>query len=271
VIGTIAYMSPEQARGLSVDTRTDIFSLGVMLYEMIAGRAPFAGTTPSDCIAEILKTEPPPLTQYSSEIPTELASIVSRALSKETDERYQTARELLDDLRTLKHDLELAADLGNSQRPGLSAKSGQSQTELWEINPTAERNGNRTQASGQVVRSVIERHKRIALLAAALLVTVALFASLYFFRSARSNEHKTTSIVVLPFTNASNDPNMEYLSDGISESLIDNLSQLPQLKVIARSSAFKYKGKDIDPQAVAKALGVEVVLTGRVEQRGDNL
>lgn len=270
VLGTVAYMSPEQVRGLPVDSRTDIFSLGVVLYEMTIGHSPFRSSTPSDVIAAVLKIDPPLTTDYPSEYPTELASIIRKALSKDRDERYQTAKELFDDLKSLRHTLELTGNLEISLQPIPNVKPVALQTTHVEINATDETLYANTQISGQYALSVIKRHKKAALVVSALFLII-LIASAYFFYFVQSNVHKTTSIAVLPFKNVSGDTKLEYLSDGISESLIYNLSQLPQLKVIARSSVFKYKGKDADLQSVAKALGVEVVLTGKVEQRGDSL
>lgn len=270
VLGTVAYMSPEQVRGLPVDTRTDIFSLGVVLYEMTIGRSPFKSTTPSDVIAAILKIEPPLVTDYPSDYPTELANIIRKALSKERDDRYQTAKELFDDLKSLRRDLEFAGNVEIKRYAISDIKPSAIQTTQLEINATDETKFAHTQFSGQYALSIFKRHKKTALVVSALLLII-IIVSAYFFYFVQINEHKATSIAVLPFKNVNGDTNLEYLSDGITESLIYNLSQLPQLKVIARSSAFKYKGKDADLQSVAKSLGVEVVLTGKVEQRGDSL
>jgi len=283
VMGTASYMSPEQARGLEVDARSDIWSLGVVLYEMVAGRLPFEGPTSSDVIATILHREPPSLLLYRSDMPVELERIVEKALTKEREERYQVAKDLGLDLKRLKQRLEMEAELERSITPEEGARRVGGQTVTGSRAPaisgttkaaaaakTAEGSAARTISSAEYIVSEIKQHKRGALLVlATLVVAVAVvFAYLSYF-STRSQV--ISSIAVLPFANASGDANMEYLSDGISESLINALSQMPQLKVIARSSAFKYKGKEVDPQEVAKALGVQAILTGRVAQRGDNL
>ena len=283
VMGTASYMSPDQARGLEVDARTDIWSLGVMLYEMVAGRLPFEGATTTDVLTMILHREPPSLLLYRKDVPAELERIVEKALTKEKEERYQLAKDLGLDLKRLKQRLEMEAELERSITPEEEARQASGRlsvgsrepaisgtTQAAAAAPTAEASAAHTVSSAEYVVGEIKRHKRGALLVLAtlLIAVAATFAYNYFARGGRT---AIGSIAVLPFTNTSGDANMEYLSDGISESLINALSQLPQLKVIARSSAFKYKGKEVDPQEVAKALGVQAVVTGRVVQRGDNL
>lgn len=281
VMGTASYMSPEQARGLEVDARSDIWSLGVVLYEMVAGKLPFEGPTTTDVLSMILHREPPSLLLYQSSLPAELERIVEKALAKERDVRYQTAKDFGVDLKRLKQRLEVEAELERSITPeeearrasglGLGTRqinsTGTTQTSA--ATPTAEASAAHTISSAEYVVGEIKRHK-LATLAVAALVLVGLAVGAYYsFFSQRSQA--ISSVAVLPFTNESGDPNMEYLSDGLSESLINSLSQLPSLKVISRSSAFKYKGKEIDPQQVARDLGVQAIVTGRVIQRGDQL
>ena len=271
VMGTASYMSPEQARGLEVDARTDIWSLGALLYEMVAGRLPFEGATTTDVLAAILHREPASLLLFNSNVPAELERIVEKALTKEREERYQLVRELSLDLKRLKQRLEMDAELERSVTPDAQLHRSVSPTA---INPvaasTAEAHVAHTLSSAEYVVGEIKRHKLVALLFVGVIVVgIAGLVSYYKFSGSRSAG--LTSIAVLPFTNAGGDANADYLSDGISESLIDKLSQLPGMKVIARSSSFKYKGKDVDPQEAANALGVEVILTGRVVQRGDQL
>jgi serine/threonine protein kinase len=171
VMGTVAYMSPEQVRGLPVDTRTDIFSLGVVLYEMTIGRSPFKGATPSDVIAAVLKTEPQPFADFSIPIPNKFSNIVSKALCKNRDERYQSAKELLDDIKSIKHDWEFVTDLENP-------------TQLM-IYPTDENIIAQTQTSGRFAANAIKHHKKAALILLGLLL-FTLLASAYFFYFARS-------------------------------------------------------------------------------------
>ena len=268
IIGTARYMSPEQARGLEVDARTDIFSLGTVLYEMITGITPFEGGTNSDVIASILREDPPQLGRYAPEAPVELQRIVSRALAKDRDQRYQTARDFFADLKNLKQEIEFEEKLG---------RSGQLRAETMALPATSIADGASVTAKGSPAvhtsRSSelsLPRNIPTALIiaiAAAGLVLLVILARSYFRRPTES----INSVAVLPFSNSGGDANTEYLSDGITESLINSLSQIPNLKVIARSSVFRYKGKQIDPQTVGRELQVRAVLTGRVVQIGDTL
>ena len=267
VVGTARYMSPEQARGLEIDTRTDIFSLGIVLYEMVVGRSPFEGMTNHEVVAAILKEEPLPLSNYIEGAPARLQEIVTRALRKDRNERYQTIKEMLHDLKTLKQDLDFETTLArnrNSGRNSSATMTGADQFADTDRIPMA-----RPTLSTQLSASDHKRRKRTLLVSLGALVLVALsvFAFWYFNRPTQSID----SVAVLPFVNVGGDSNTEYLSDGLTESLINSLSQLPNLKVIARSSVFRYKGKEIDPQAVGRELGVRAVLTGRVVQMGDQL
>jgi serine/threonine protein kinase len=181
VMGTVAYMSPEQVRGLPVDTRTDIFSLGVVLYEMTTEHSPFKRSTPSDVIAAILKTEPPLVTDYSSNHPIKLANIIRKALNKECNERYQTAKELLDDLKSLKRDMEFATDSENSQQLVSDEKHRLIQTTQIEVNETDETKLASTQTSRMYAINTIKRHKKTALIVSALLLIFLLVFTYFFF------------------------------------------------------------------------------------------
>ena len=239
VMGTVIYMSPEQARGVDIDARTDIWSLGVVLYEMVAGCLPFAGSTSSEVLASILgDRETQPLARYSREVPAELERIVSKTLRKNRDERYQTIQDLLLDLKSLKQELEFAAKLERSTLPDVSGGAIA------------------TASSGQTISEDSESHPS---------QTAELST-----RRPRSRK-AINSLAVLPLLNASADPEMEYLTDGITESLINNLSQLPKLRVMARATVFRYKGREVDPQEVGRELSVRAVLTGRVLQRENRL
>ena len=266
VLGTAIYMSPEQARGLQVDARTDIFSLGVVLYEMVAGRLPFEGSTSSEVLASILsEKEPQPLARYSREAPVELERITSKALRKEREQRYQTTKDLLLDLQGLKQELDFAAKLERSIPP----QTRDSQTTVSEASATASGQASPTASVTDSLTSGIKHHQRSFVIALAGLIIVVSSLT-YLFYSARPAT-PIDSIAVLPLINASNDPNSEYLSDGITESIISNLSQLPQLKVMARSTVFHFKGKEIDPRDVGRQLGVRAVMTGRLLRQGDHL
>jgi serine/threonine-protein kinase len=266
VLGTAIYMSPEQARGQQVDARTDIFSLGVVLYEMVAGRLPFEGSTSSEVLASMFsEKEPQPLARYSREAPAELERIVSKALRKEREQRYQTTKDLLLDLQSLKQQLDFEAKLERSTPP----ETRDGRTTVSEAAATASEQASPTASITESLTSRIKHHRRnfVIALAALIIVGSSLTYLFYFARLPGAID----SIAVLPLINASNDPNSEYLSDGITDSIISNLSQLPQLKVMARSTVFHFKGKEIDPRDVGRQLGVRAVMTGRLLQQGDHL
>ena len=274
VMGTVNYMSPEQARGLEVDPRSDIWSLGVVLYEMVAGKLPFEGPTTTDVLATILHREPSSLLLHQPSLPAELERIVEKTLVKEREARYQNAKDLSLDLKRLKQRLELAAELERNLTPQEEAPRT---TSITSAGTTKEPAATQTEgatavhalSSAEYVVGEIKRHK-LATFAVATLVLIAI-ATVAYFAVFRNRSQAISSVAVLPFANQSNDPNIDYLSDGLSESVINNLSQLPGLKVISRSSTFKYKGKEIDPEQVARDLGVQTIVTGRVIQRGDQL
>jgi serine/threonine-protein kinase len=271
VIGTARYMSPEQARGLDVDGRTDIFSLGIVLYEMIAGRSPFDGGTNHEVVAAILKEEARPLVAANRHLPARLQEVVARTLAKEREQRYQNAGDLLEDLRGIKQDLEWET---KQTRSGGSSASGNLKAVTAgrekAFTATARQPDPRpTASSAEYLVGAVKRRKKSILLVLAVLAVIGAASFVYFY--LMHTRQAIDSIAVLPFVNASNDANTEYLTDGITESLINNLSQLPNLKVIARSSVFRYKGRAVDPQAVGRELGVRAVLTGKIVQVGDTL
>ena len=235
ILGTTSYMSPEQACGAQIDKRTDIWSLGVVLYEMVTGHAPFAGDTPRDVMSSILEREPPPLARYTAHTPAELQQIISKMLRKDRDERYHGAHELLDALKDFRRKLE--------------TESERAAAPLW----------------------LRWTRSPAALVLVLTIAALALALPFYWHRNVTTATSLDKSIAVLPFENASKDPNAEYLSEGISEALINSLTELQRLRVIARSTAFQYKGKDVDPRRVGRELQVASVLTGRVRQSQDAL
>ncbi|HZN10257.1 MAG TPA: protein kinase, partial [Blastocatellia bacterium] len=240
VVGTTAYMSPEQARGQKVDARTDIWSLGVILYETVARRLPFPGETPAERVAAILERQPEPLSRLRRGVPPELERIVGRALAKNRDKRYPRVAEMAEDLRKLR------ATLGD-ERP-------------FRFTLPAPARG-----------LLFYSRRRVVMLAVLLLVmTAALTAGIYFLHPGAGGA-PITSLAVLPLANAGGSADTEYLSDGITESLIDSLSQLPNLKVMSRNSVFRYKGQEVDARTVGSTLGVSAVLMGRLVRRGDDL
>src|SRR6266436_4208335 len=241
VLGTAHYMSPEQARGQKVDARSDIWSLGVVIYEMIAGNPPFRGETPSDCIASILTTEPPPLSGVLPDVPLKLESILQKALRKNSEERYQTIKEMLADLRILKGELEAESSLPQ------------------------------TKARAESIVNKIKRHKRGVLLtlAAALLAAAAFAYSFYFLAQVPSPNEK--SIAVLPFENRSEDKSNAYFTDGVQDEILTRLSKIGDLKVISRASAQRYKNTSQKLSEIANQLGVANLLEGSVQKTNDQV
>jgi TolB-like protein/Tfp pilus assembly protein PilF/predicted Ser/Thr protein kinase len=232
-VGTVAYMSPEQACGEELDQRTDLFSFGAVLYEMATGRMAFSGNTSALIFDSLLHKTPTSPVRVNPELPAELEYIINKALEKDRALRYQSAAEMLADLKRLRRNSSSTAVkvVDRKARPGARSR------------------------------------KMLRVSVAVIVVTLIALAA--FLWRGGSAQKEISSVAVLPFVNTSNDPNTEYLSDGITESLINALSQVPNLAVMSRASVFHYKGRDADPQSVAKDLKVEAVVTGRIMQRGD--
>jgi serine/threonine protein kinase/tetratricopeptide (TPR) repeat protein len=294
VMGTVQYMSPEQARGRKVDARSDIWSFGVVLYELLAGRVPFSGETPSHVMVSLMEDELPPLTGYVN-VPAELDRIVSKALRKSPRERYQTASDLAHDLKNLKQELQLETRLkevldvvptsrGVTEKNNRARSTGAQRTgaQVSALARTAtetvalqsrETSPHPPSSAGYLVNEIKGHKRALALVAIAMVIAVM---GVYLFITRKTNVASASdaidSVAVLPFVNVNNDPNAEYLADGISDSIISSLSQLPNLKkVSAFSSVMRYKGKQTDPQTVGRDLNVRAVLVGRLTQRGDDL
>jgi serine/threonine protein kinase/Tfp pilus assembly protein PilF len=238
-MGTVAYMSPEQARGEELDARTDLFSFGAVLYEMATGRVAFPGPTSAVIFHAILERTPPNPNTVNSNLPSRFGEIVSKALEKDRALRYQSAAEIGADLKRLKRDTE------STRVTAAAAAAG---------TPSPSRN----------------MKLRMGLLAAGLSIAVVLALAL-LFSGQKIKQATMDSVAVLPFINATGDPNAEYLSEGITQDLVSTLSQLPNLKVVSLASAYRYKGKSIDPPTVARELGVHTILTGRMLERNDNV
>ena len=236
ILGTVPYMSPEQLRGEAVDARTDIFSFGVMIYEMLSGQSAFGRNTDAETIGAVLHEQPPELSSVDPNVPEALEKVVHKCLAKDKAQRYQTVKQVAHDLKAARN-----GELSLPQRRAV-----------------------RTIEAG-----IAGRHRRsAALVTAAVIIAVAILGYYFYFARGAAID----SIAVLPFVNVGNDPNAEYLSDGISDGIINRLSQLPNLKrVISFSSVLSYKGKQLDPQAIGRELNVGAVLIGRLTLRGDEV
>jgi eukaryotic-like serine/threonine-protein kinase len=233
-LGTVAYMSPEQVKGKELDARTDLFSFGAVLYEMSTGLLPFRGDTSGVIFESILNRTPASALRLNPDTPPKLEEIISKCLEKDPSLRYQHASDIRTDLQRLKRNRE----------SGKAVSTG---------------------------AAIPRRSQRSLLIAGLVLVLVIAAIAVAAFYFGSSGHAPINSIAVLPFSNASGDPNAEYLTDGITEGVIDKLSGLPNLKVISRTSSFRYKQRDIEPLKVAKELGVNALVTGRVVMRGDVL
>ena len=263
VVGTLKYMSPEQARGIRVDARTDIFSLGAVLYEMITGKEPFAGETSSDIIAEILKSEPLPVNgRIVVEYPA-LQTVLNKAMCKDRAARYQTATELLDDLSRLKRDAEFGTRL---QRVSASR-----QKEVVEAAPLAvAENGEEKTVRDLAVRAPHSWWIRIAVAAMFLLVA---WVGIRFFRKAPATlpQGQPRTLAILPFQNLKLDPQTDFLGFSLADALITRLAYVHALNVRPSTSVDKYRNQSIDPQRAAAELQVETLLTGNYIKDGDEL
>ncbi len=271
IIGTPNYMSPEQAKGKEIDERTDIFSFGVVLYEMVGGRLPFTGDTAMETIAAILHKEPEPLDR--SKVPTELENIINKTLKKDKEKRYQTIREVLDDLREVQSELAVQEKLDKTVPPNRE----ETKTKMMQATTVDEIQQKSTVESEN--RTIVEKgndsiiinkssfSKVFAVGIIALLVSVIGLGFWYF----SGDSEQIDSIAVMPFINETNNQEIEYLSDGMTETLISSLSNIPNLSVKARSTVFYYKDKQISPKKIGEELNVEAVLLGRLVQRDENV
>ncbi len=257
VLGTVGYMSPEQAQGKSseIDQRSDIFSFGCILFEAVTGRKAFDGKDSIDTLNKIIRQPAPLIAEFRPSAPSHLQRIVRRCLAKDREDRYQTIKDVAIELREMRREME-----GSGVETGdtTGAPTGSAASSI--TTPFS---------SAEYIVSGIKKHKLAAAMVAVLLVAGVIGAG--FYLHARGSAVAIGSIAVLPFENRSNDPDADYISDGITESINNSLTRLPNLKVIPHSVAFHYKGKGMDAQKVGDELRANAVLTGRVGQRGDNL
>ncbi len=239
-LGTVAYMSPEQVRGEELDARTDLFSFGIVLYEMATGSLPFKGSTTGVVFDEILNKPPTSPVRINPEVPDDLEKVISRSLEKEPQLRYQTSSDLKSELMRLKRDTDSGKTAVSREVP--AAIPAKKRSYLWPV------------------------------VAGGLAVAVLLLLVLLVPFTAAPPEEAIDSIAILPFENRSGDPELEYVSDGIAEGIISRVSQLSDLdKVISSSSVRGYKGREVDAVTVARELDVRAVVMGNVTAQGENL
>ena len=272
IMGTVGYMSPEQAQGKTkeIDQRSDIFSFGCILFEAATGKKPFEGDSVVKSLHMVIYEPAPLLADLNPNAPPDLQRIVRRCLAKDPDDRYQSIKEVAIELKDLRRELE-STGVDTTVPPPTSLGVPPSGGILSSLQ-TAPPEGSSLDthpSSAEYVVSGIKQHKLVV--GIVLLLLVAGAVGLGFFLRARSASGGIESIAVLPFENRSSDADTDYLSDGLAESLIYRLSQLPNLKVSPTSSVMRYKGKGGDLKTIANELGVSAVLTGRIAQRGDSL
>ena len=264
-LGTVAYMSPEQVRAKELDARTDLFSFGVILYEMATGQLPFRGESTGVIYTSILERAPVPAARLNPDLPAKLDEIIGKALEKDRSLRYQHASEICADLRRLKRDVDSGRSASYESAAALPAEpasSGPHRSNSAVAAPTV--------TSVTPVGSASRRKLRVAV-AAGIVVIAAVATALLRLRQPTTPSAEVQSLAVLPFTTNSTETTNDYLTDGITEGVINDLSAIPGLRVMARSTVFRFKGRQDDPQQVGATLKVDTVVTGHIVRQGDDL
>ena len=277
ILGTVKYMSPEQAKGEPIDERTDIFSFGVVIYEMVAGRTPFAQDSMSETLANLINAEPQPLSRFAVTVPDELNRIVSKMLRKNRDERYQTIKDVLTDLKDLRTDMTLEKKLAGPRLSG-----GDKATAV--LAPPVRDTNQQIDKTRDSVSQRIARHKPVVGVVLVTLLAIAIGLAYYFVYSRTPTgdpDSKVTaglplkpsfkSLAVLPLDNFSGDSAQDYLADGMTEALITELSKIGSLRVISRQSVMQYKAARKPLPEIARELNVDVIVTGSVQLSGDKI
>ncbi len=274
-IGTVSYMSPEQARGEELDNRTDVFSLGLVLYEVVTGQRAFSGNTSALIFDAILHKAPVAPVRLNPEVPEGLEQILNKSLEKDRNLRYQHASDLRADLERLRRDSDL------SRSAVSAAPATPAVTEAVEPQPVPAVSGpgpaattiSSTSSDVRIAADLAKRH-RWKVVGGIVLLVVLVGLAVFLLTNTGSQppaETQIRSLAVLPFSNASGDPDGDYLGEGIAESLINSLTAIPDLRVVSRSSAFRFKDTDATNAEIGQELDVGAIVTGRVTQRGEEL
>lgn len=283
IMGTVSYMSPEQARGFKVDARSDLFSLGVVTYEMLTGRLPFTGDSGSDVISAILNQESPPVTRWRREAPSDLEWIIARMLAKDRNDRFQSADEVVAALKRVRQQIAFQAERQRANEPTLCGDEVEAELPDIGLSPsprprTPSYDTNRYErglrrSNLEYLVGVVAGHRRESLLVAGLLLFT--LGALFYYRYIQQAA-TVDSIAVIPFVHTGADEEAEALADAITLGVIRNLSRLPKLRVQSLSAVMRYKLSDPaasppDPRQIGRDLNVPVVLTGRITPRNGGL